>query len=248
MNGIAQAYTPGTYARWWEKDYPFMQYYEHPGLGPAMRQPGGTALANAPENLLGAVPQAPVGGIRGADASSAMTMWDAPFAEKATQTVADPGMGGGLPWGKIATIAGAGLGLIGTLKNLQGIDMPYSMSDIDELITKQRRTGYGAIGKQLSQANVATAGNLASRGLGSSTIATGALSANRAASMDAIAELEGQLTDQQRQMLMQLAQLRQAEEMRKKNVWAKLADMGIGTMFAINPTLGMAAKGTQELG
>jgi len=144
---------------------------------------------------------------------------------------------GDLPWGKIAAGAGAGVGLAGAVGTAfgSGYDLPIDKADIDKMINQMRSTGYTGIGQQLAGANVATAGNLASRGLGSSTITTGALGANQAAAMQAISQLESQLGVDRNRMLMQLAQMEaQRDQMKRQDqmsVWSNLADVGLMALF-----------------
>lgn len=142
------------------------------------------------------------------------------------QTVADPGFNFGNFFSNNASTLlsgglGGGLALGGTLLGLGSAQpevptmptLPFDKDSIDALIQTQRRAGVRNIGSQLSGANIAAAGNMASRGLGSSTMTTSALGANRAAALQARGQLEADLSQQEMQMMQQLHQMQLQQQM-----------------------------------
>lgn len=157
------------------------------------------------------------------------------------------GQAGGSNWlgDHWQNIAGGALGLIGTLGAFNSTnnsmpnlpDLPFSKEDIDSLIASKRQQGNRAIGGQLSQANIGTAGNLASRGLGSSTIVAGALQGNQQQAIASRQNLESSLNQEQMDMLQQLYRMQYEQEMakwqaqqsqnqNKFDIFGTLADVG----------------------
>ena len=146
-----------------------------------------------------------------------------------------------------------GGGIAGLAAQLFG-DQPdaapgFTSDDIDKFISQQRQAGSRQIGGQLSRANVSTAGQMASRGLGSSTMTTGALQANQAGAMDAVGQLEAQLgltRMQAEQFLAQLEAQQQAQQQAsQQQFFGGIADIG-GLLLSI-PTGGASIPASQGI-
>lgn len=182
------------------------------------------------DEIEGMFPPAPVGGMRGMNTS-------VPFIENAGGTpLQSPNTfapNKGTPWGKIAGGVGAGIGLLGAGSQLFGGGSDFDKGDIDSIIRSMRQSGTRQVGSQLSRANVATAGNMASRGLGSSTMTTGALGANQAAAMDALANLESSLGMTRGQLEQFLAQLQAQERAEKLGFFGEIADVGLMALLGL---------------
>jgi len=137
----------------------------------------------------------------------------------------------GLDLKTIAGIGGLGVGLLGQLFSVFGNDSSMTKGDIDSLIRDMRQGGYSQIGQQLSQANVSTASNLASRGLGSSTITTSALQGNQAAAMGAVGNLEAQLAQTRSQFLDYFNRLEQTKRQEKMSFFSDIGDLASLLLF-----------------
>jgi hypothetical protein len=113
--------------------------------------------------------------------------------------------------------------------------LPMDREGIEDLINQIRQGSTAQIGGQLSRSNIATAGNLASRGLGSSTIATGAMAENRAQALNALANLESQFAGMELSSLQELNRMRMQESLAQQQMMYDLFSGGldVGGMAAL---------------
>ena len=127
------------------------------------------------------------------------------------------------------------MSFLSTLNPFSKTDLPLDREGIEDLINQMRQGSTAKIGSQLSRANVGAAGQLASRGLGSSTITTSALAGNQAQAFDALAGLESQFAGMELSSMQDLNRLRMQESMANKQMMFELLSGGldIGGMAAL---------------
>ncbi len=134
----------------------------------------------------------------------------------------------GLEIAALVSTIGSTIGQIGSL--FGGKRTSYNLADIDRLIDRMRARGAAQISGAVSRGKVAAAQSLAARGLGSSTITTGALGDIEQSGLEALVNLTGELSAQELEMIRMLSSLQQQEEIFKRRglyeLFGGLADIG----------------------
>lgn len=129
-----------------------------------------------------------------------------------------------------------GTGLLGTLATQFWGTPTLDVSGLEQYAETLRRLGTQQIQRQLGQANIQTAEQVAARGLGASGIAIQQLGRNRAAAMQAAAQLEAELARQlmQARLLAEQAEY-QAKVQRQRGLqelFGGMTDIG-GSLLAL---------------
>lgn len=150
----------------------------------------------------------------------------------------------------IAALISAGTSIAGTAYNIfgkKGYEPQFDREAIDELISGYRQMGTRRAGQRLARANVATAGQFASRGMGGTTMATGALGANRAMMEQSLADLEAKLAGVESDIMMRQEQMRFGGQMqRTQDINALLGGIGDISLMYLLGRYGYGGAGTTQ--